>query len=229
MKLIIRNIIIFLFYLTSIPFWRRWFLGRPLLRVWCLHEVKDEQVGRFRKKIDYLKRHFNIISPQQFLEQELSIKKLNLLLTFDDGFQSWFANVLPVLEKEKIKAIFFVNQAFYSQAGQLTADGHWVGGHSSSHKRLTEINSSELEKEVWQSEKSEFFAYPYGDKQSFNCEVIDEVKKAGFKKAFTILPGFNNKKTNPWLLHRDALDADTADWVFKLWLKGCYDWIKRVF
>ena len=154
---------------------------------------------------------------------------MNILITFDDGYDSWFSNVLPILEKYNIKAIFFINKDFYDRTDELSVKGHSLGGHGFSHKRLTQISDEELSIEIWQSMKTEFFAYPFGDRKSFNKDVLSEVKKAGYRYAFNILPGFNNKKTNPMLLHRDSLDADITDLIFKLWLKGCYDWIKKVF
>lgn len=246
MKHLIRNILIILFCLTTIPFWRRVFLrsrepGSRLLRAWCLHEVKDNQIKQFEKKIKYLKEKYNIITHQQFIYQDFSKDKLNILITFDDGFENWFDNVLPILKKHNIKAIFFINKEFqylrnisngkffYNEKledyiNNILADGHSIGGHSFTHQRLTDLDQEEIHKEIWQSVKSEFFAYPFGDRGSYNKQIINIVKEAGYKYAFTILPGFNNKKTDPYALHRDALDPDVNDLIFKLWFKGCYDW-----
>jgi len=227
MKKNLRNIIIFLFYLISIPFWRSLFLTKPLLRVWCLHEIKDNQVEAFEKKLAYLKKHFNLITPEQFSGGEFIKDRVNFLVTFDDGYDSWLKNALPILDKHNVKAIFFLEKGFEDKAGVIRQAGHALGGHSVSHSRLTELNSEELKKEVNGSVKSPFFAYPFGDRQSFNEEVIKEVKEAGYSYAFTILPGFNYKKTNPRLMHRDSLDPDVSDLIFRLWLKGSYDLIKR--
>jgi peptidoglycan/xylan/chitin deacetylase (PgdA/CDA1 family) len=226
MKIIIRNILIILFYLTSIPFWRRLLLKKPLVRVWCLHEVKDNQVKQFENKIKYLLLKYNVITPGKFINQDLSSKRTNILITFDDGYESWFKNVLPILKKFCLKAVFFINNDFEEYAKELLADGHTLGGHSVTHPYLTELSKEQLENEIWQSVKSNFFAYSFGDKKSYNEQVVSEIKKAGYKFSFTILPGFNNKKTNPYLLHRDSLDADISNVIFKLWLKGCYDWLK---
>ena len=137
MKTIIRNLGIILFYLTSIPFWRRLFLQRPRVRVWCLHEVKDHQVAEFEKKIIYLKKHCNLISPEQFKSNNLANDKLNILITFDDGFISWLGNVLPILKKYQLRAIFFIEEKFVKYSANLTNEGHVLGGHSVSHARLT--------------------------------------------------------------------------------------------
>ena len=221
---IIRNVLILFFYLTGIPFWRRLFLETPLLRVWCLHEVKDNRVSQFRKKIAWAKQNFNLITPEQFLNKDLSKNKVNLLMTFDDGYESWFKNVLPVLASEGIKAIFFVNQHFRCHESRLLADGHSLGGHSQTHSYLTEISPEKLATEVEGSVKSEFFAYPEGDRHSYNAVVVNQIKKAGYNYGFTILPGYNTGRTNSFVLHRDSLDANVPDWLFKLWLKGGYDW-----
>jgi hypothetical protein len=224
MKKTIRNFFIVLFYLTGIPFWRRLFLKRPLLRVWCLHEVKDNQVGQLKKKIAWVKQNFNLITPRQFLDKDFSKTKINLLMTFDDGYESWFKNVLPVLAEEGIKGIFFINERFRCYESRLLAAGHSLGGHGKTHAYLPEISPEELAKEVDTSVKSEFFAYPEGDKFSYNAAVVNQIKKAGYNYGFTILPGYNNLQTNTFALHRDSLDADLPDWLFKLWLKGVYDW-----
>lgn len=247
MKNTIRNILIIIFYLTSIPFWRRLFLRRPLLRIWCLHEVKDRQIHQFERKIKYLASKYNIISPEQFIKQDYSTEKLNILITFDDGFESWFINVLPILQRHNLKAIFFINKDFqylkknktdtrffYNEnflkyAERLTGNGHALGGHSFSHQRLSALDHETMSKEIFFSVKSDFFAYPYGDRKSYNRQIIDELKKAGYKFGFTILPGFNQVTTNRYLLHRDSLDADMADLIFRLWFNGSYDLIKAIF
>jgi len=209
--------------------------------VWCLHEVKDNQTNQFEKKIQYLQKKYNIITPEQFKHQEFSSERLNILITFDDGFESWFNNVLPILKKYNIKATFFISKEFQylrnlsngkffyndeldSYIKGLLAEGHCLGGHSFTHQRLTDLDHQEMHREVWQSVKSEFFAYTFGDKKSYSSKVITEVKEAGYKYGFTIIPGFNRKKTNPYKLYRDSLDADVNNLIFKLWFKGCYDW-----
>ncbi|MDP2586656.1 MAG: polysaccharide deacetylase family protein [Candidatus Komeilibacteria bacterium] len=229
MRTFFRNILIVLSYLTSIPFWTRLALKKPLVRVWCLHEVKDNQVWYFLEKLSWLKKNYNVLTPEQFKNRQFSTDRINVLLTFDDGYESWFRNVLSILNEENVKAVFFINNEFLSQSSKLTDAGHTLGGHSVSHERLTQLPADKLTAEVSQSVKSDFFAYPYGDKQSFNDAVIDEVKKAGYQYGFTILPGFNNLDTNPYLLHRDSLDPNVPNFIFKLWLKGNYDLWKKLF
>ena len=63
----------------------------------------------FIKQLQYLKQHYNIVSLSQDGEWHgLSDKKVNILLTFDDGFINNYDIVLPILLEFKISAYFFI-------------------------------------------------------------------------------------------------------------------------
>ncbi len=223
----LRNILIILFYLTGLPYLRRLLLNKPLVRVWCLHDIKESEVSKFEERLKYLKSKYNIISASDFKSNNLDKKKLNILLSFDDGYSNWLEYVLTVLDQYEIKAIFFINDDFKEYSDRLTEKGHTLGGHSMTHKYLTKLSDKELNQEVDGSIRSDYFAYPEGDKESFNAKVISKISES-YKYAFTIIPGFNNKKSNSYILHRDSLDPSTPLWLFKLWFKGCYDFKKWI-
>jgi len=98
----------------------------PLVRIIAFHEIKDNEVEAFKNKLKFLKNNFNIISPKDFYNKNLSDKKLNILLTFDDGYKSWLKNVIPRLEKEKISAIFFLDKREPNLAPELSKIGHEI-------------------------------------------------------------------------------------------------------
>ena len=75
-------------------------------------EVFDHQIG-------YIKKYFNLIEPKQLLEQTLPSKAA--LVTFDDGFKSFFTNAIPILEKYKIPVIIFLNM------GPIRGKMFWPG------------------------------------------------------------------------------------------------------
>lgn len=60
------------------------------------------------------------------------------------------------------------------------------GWHTWSHKDLTKLDYNTLLYEVTPPFPMEVFAYPYG---IFNEQVIQAVKEAGFKKAYTVYDG----------------------------------------
>ena len=116
-KTIIRDILIYLFFLTGLPFVRIWWLRRrgPLVHVLAYHDVPNRE--EFEDQILFLKKRFNIITPDDLKQKKFDDKKINILLTFDDGFMSWHANAAPVLKKHGLGAILFVSSGFLNTAG----------------------------------------------------------------------------------------------------------------
>lgn len=230
MKKKIRNIFIILFYLTSIPYLRFLYLRKKygaLVRVIVFHKIKTDDINAFEKKIKFLKRKFNVISPKQFLNQDLSKKKINILLSFDD-VESWVRNIIPFLKKEKLPAIFFLDKRGFNLASELSQIGFEIGSHTINHLRLSMLSIEELRKELKRDKGIKFFAYPFGDKKSFNLKIRKETKKAGYKYAFTILPGFNHKRSDKLLIHRDSLSPKMSGILFRIWLYGGYDLFKKI-
>jgi len=236
----IRDLLILLTYYSGLPALKVWLcccLKIPLLRVAAFHEIKDDEAGSFQEKLIFLKKKFNIISSVDFLASNFSNDKVNLLLTFDDAFESWRKNVLPILKQENLSAVFFLDGRGLALAGALRESGQTIGGHTVGHKRLTKVLPSEMAFEIAENKKQleetagqkiVFFAYPFGDKQSFNQVVVDEVKKAGYQYGFTILPGLNKLKTNHYLLHRDSIDVKWSKKFLKMWFYGAYDYWKSL-
>ena len=73
----------------------------------------------FESQIQFIKNNFNVISPDELLGSQLPLKAA--LITFDDGFKSFFYNAAPILEKYKVPSINFLN--FATIEGKLS----WAG------------------------------------------------------------------------------------------------------
>ena len=73
-------------------------------------EFKSLKTSHFEKQIKYLKKHYEIIDPDDFFSLIDSKKphKNYVLLTFDDGYKDHIRNVEPILHNHNIKAIFFI-------------------------------------------------------------------------------------------------------------------------
>jgi peptidoglycan/xylan/chitin deacetylase (PgdA/CDA1 family) len=67
-----------------------------------------------RQQLRYLKRHFQVIAPEDFrsyIERGEALPPRSVLITCDDGLLNTLTDVLPVLSEEKISCLFFVMAA----------------------------------------------------------------------------------------------------------------------
>jgi len=62
----------------------------------------------FEKQIALLKKHCNILTHRDFMNNEFSRDKTNVIITFDDGYLNNLIYALPVLEKHDVHAYYFI-------------------------------------------------------------------------------------------------------------------------
>ena len=121
-----------------------------------------------------------------------------IVLTFDDGYEDFFVNVLPLLKKYQMKATLYVVPGFIDTQGYLTqeelkkiiASGLVeIGTHTLHHKNLTRLSTEVAKMEITGSKAAlerDFgvtatsFAYPFGN-HTQQIEAI--VQEAGFTTA----------------------------------------------
>ncbi len=133
-----------------------------------------------------------------------SLPNRTLVLTFDDGYRSFYTNVFPLLKKYRVPATLFVINQDIGKNGNVTwammkemiASGLVeIGAHTVNHKQLTKITLSEVRFQLEESKKDlekklgitvVSLAYPFG---SFNAAVIDAAREAGFTGAVSIYSG----------------------------------------
>ncbi len=107
----------------------------------------------------------------------------------------------------------------WDEAAQMADRRVYFGGHGAEHRLLAELDASDAQAEVTASKAAlerlgratiPAFSYPNG---SFNSSVIDAVRAAGYRLAFTIEPGsiaadddrFTLKRIN---IHEDATSTE---------------------
>ncbi len=140
-----------------------------------------------------------------------------ILLTFDDGYRDFYTDVLPIIKKNQVKVTAFIvpgfingpNSMYQNQVVEATKSGLVeVGAHTVFHTYLKGMNERRAKYEIEESKKmleSDYhikvptFAYPYG---AFDKQTVDLVKQAGYKIAFSTLPGVDVNQQNRFFVYR---------------------------
>ena len=77
-----------------------------------------------------------------------------IALTFDDGITPNSKHILEILEREQVKASFFIVGEMLLERNrlpilkQIHEQGHFIGNHTWTHLNLTQLSEQRLEEEV---------------------------------------------------------------------------------
>ncbi|TSC93131.1 MAG: polysaccharide deacetylase [Candidatus Berkelbacteria bacterium Licking1014_7] len=169
----------------------------------------------FRAQIDYLSQNYNIIDFGDFTRGNIPDRAV--ILTFDDGYQDFYDNVLPVLREYKAPATIYIITEKIGQSGYLSAreilllsktNLITIGSHTVSHPNLSTANISNQIREISESRKTlekitgqkiENVSFPSG---KYNDETWQILKTYRFKTAVTIQEGLAYKTKNLFELPR---------------------------
>ena len=135
--------------------------------------------------------NYEFINPEKF-QQNFSIpkKQKKILLTIDDGFQSFYDVAWPYLKKNKIPFILFVSTEPVGNRGYMTWEQikeiekesfTMIGHHSHSHEYLIEESDEDFVKDIEKANKifkekinyiPKLFSYPFGEYSEFMRNYI---------------------------------------------------------
>jgi peptidoglycan/xylan/chitin deacetylase (PgdA/CDA1 family) len=176
----------------------------------------DGKVGKdYIVEVENFKNHikmlvdsgYNTILPDQlyaYLNEGKPLPKKPIMLTFDDTDLDQFTVVNPLLKKHGYKAVYFIMTVSIGKKGkfvdymssdqikQLSDEGNVIGSHTYDHKNFKKYEGKDWEEQLDKptkrleeitGKKIEYFAYPFG---LWNSKGIPELKKRGFKMAFSL-------------------------------------------
>ena len=177
------------------------------------------KINDFISHIDLIKKSgIKFISSEEFqksFHEKSSEKKI--LLTIDDGFTSFYEKAWPILKKEKIPFIIFINTETIGSGGYMD----WneikdiskynfvhIGNHSHSHDYLVDKSEAEIKKDLEISKdifkkklnyETKVFAYPFGEYKNSYKKIV---KDLGFDFAFGQHSGVIDKTKDKFELPR---------------------------
>ena len=201
--------------------------GHPL-RVLMLHSIAEPRSAqeesyylspeRWRRLLETMKEGgYHCADPVKLQDPSATWGERELVLTFDDGYDDFYTEVFPLLEKYRLKPLVFLpvnrigDENRWDQANGLRArrlmdtaqirelrrHGVRFGSHTLTHPSLVRLGDAQLRRELVESRRKleellgdevDMLAYPYGHA---NPRVRAAAIEAGYKMAFTTVDGLN--------------------------------------
>lgn len=125
-----------------------------------LYDFKNRQ--QFEQDIHILKKHYRAISPRDLLSNLPSHN--NFLLTFDDGLQEVYTEIYPILKKNNLTAIFFINPEFVDNKKGLYK--HYIS------IIISHLNNNTVEKTII-DQISQMLSFTYNSLEEFKSKLLN--------------------------------------------------------
>ena len=170
------------------------------------HTLKKD----FIKHLIFYKKHCNVITLNQFFKKEFKKDKINIAITFDDGYWNNFKIAKPILEEMKIPATFFVTGINNTNENYLWADFVDILAYSKLKKKI-HLNTAtfELRNNTYFQKESNKSLHQYIKHEDAEYETKISLYKNLNQLEKSILLNEENKEF--WKLMSDNEIRETAD------------------
>lgn len=182
------------------------------------HHVYDDERAGFGAQLDLLAQRYDLISYDESIDRlaEGPIDRPFAAISFDDGLASCVQAGAQLAERG-LSGCFFVlgdlvgetdpdvlgrfcrnrlampytEMLTWAQIEALVDQGHQIGSHGMSHRRLSTLSSDEVDDELGRSHDllverigtADHFAWPYGHLADAPADIVSRAKAAGFRSA----------------------------------------------
>lgn len=173
------------------------------------HTLKKD----FIKHLIFLKKNCNIITLNQFFNKEFNKDKINVALTFDDGYWNNYSIAKPILEELKVPATFFITGINNTDENYLWADFVDILAKSKLKRKLQIVSSTfELINDTYfeENKKKTLHEYIKNEKADYDTKkmIFDNLN---INEKSKIL---NNDNKEFWKLMNDQEIKETANSKF---------------
>ncbi|MBR5914221.1 MAG: polysaccharide deacetylase family protein [Selenomonadaceae bacterium] len=183
-------------------------------------EVYNVTPEEFAAQLDYLQQNgYTTITLREFMQAKhgkITLPEKPIILTFDDGYDNNYTEMLPILEAHDMKAVVYVITNELGKEGYLTLDqvkdmqgrGVEIGSHTADHIPLVMLDENILLNQVryskifleWSGLETIYtFSYPNGE---YNLDLTKLLQQEGYLTAVTGDVGLNTLDSNPYTLKR---------------------------
>ena len=158
------------------------------------HPSTNIQMDIFKDQIEIIKTsNFVFSDPAKFKENfKIPKKDKEILITIDDGFESFYLEAWPYLKKNKIPFILFISTEPVGKRGYMSwkqikevdsEDFAFIGHHSHTHEYLIDETNNMFIKDIEKANKiflkelgyiPNLFSYPFGEYSKFMKDYISQ-------------------------------------------------------
>lgn len=190
------------------------------------HELGDGpnnlyvRLSEFRAQLAYLQEAgyhpVTFDQAHRHLAEGAPLPEKPVVITFDDGYASFYTRALPLLREHGYPATLFVVTGFFGRANYVTWDqvremaaaGIEIGSHTITHRDLRSLGQATLQRELTGAREElarqlghevGLLAYPLG---RHDDRVVQAALAAGYRAAVTTSYGAATHGQNPLLYSR---------------------------
>ncbi len=225
--------------------------NREEASILLFHKVNDlngdsmsTSIHLFEKVIRKIKHNYRPVSLQELIKKikwKQNIDRGTVVITFDDGYKDNLINAVPILEKYRIPATFFITSGYvgtnklfpwdadnkynfeilnWDDVRCIKKKGFEIGSHTINHVNLGEVSVETATKEIRGckekietelGERIDKFAYPYGRRDTMREEVIPILKENGFACCLSGYGGKVNRDSDLFHLNRIAAYSSSIE------------------
>lgn len=212
--------------------------------VLLFHSVSDKSLteqshvttNTFKRLLSYIhKQKYRTLTAYEtalFPDNKIDTSASYISLIFDDGFENFYTNAIPLLEQFNIRASVFIvagsidsysswdiykpqKQLSKEHIRSISKDGHEIGSHTLSHPDLVLLSDKEITHELSESKKIleditgtpvKSLSFPFG---SWSMRVWNIAKECGYEAAVAYRK--HNRATPPIIPATGVYAFDSAE------------------